>query len=92
MRRQRSAGRESSDTATDTQGRHTHMGSSYPTTTPPGRFGCPRRNSVGHASSPLYVQAGQVGSRHMLIPARRGTTNLYDEPAPRCIYTVSNGH
>eukprot|EP00966_Prymnesium_polylepis_P069224 1608753-Prymnesium_polylepis.1 len=37
------------------------MGSSYPTTTPPGRFGRPRRNSVGHASSPLYEQPGGTG-------------------------------
>jgi hypothetical protein len=66
MRRQRSAGRDSRHC-------HEHGGDTYgivlPTTTPPGRFGRPRRNSVGNASSPLYKQAGQVGSRHMLIPA-----------------------
>ena len=64
------------------------MGSSYPTTTPPGRFGRPRCNSMGHASSPLYEQAGQVGSRHMLIPARwrgpmrAGTTVHMRFPTP----------
>eukprot|EP00966_Prymnesium_polylepis_P138915 3210159-Prymnesium_polylepis.1 len=37
------------------------MGSSHPTTTPPGRFGRPRCNSVGHELSPLSEQAGQGG-------------------------------
>ena len=46
------------------------MGSSYPTTTPPGRFGRPRRDGAGHASSPLSEQAGQEGGRQMLIPAQ----------------------
>eukprot|EP00966_Prymnesium_polylepis_P290652 6713042-Prymnesium_polylepis.1 len=45
MRRQRSAGREIADTATDTE--EPHMGSSYPTTTPPGRFGRPAGRNDG---------------------------------------------
>ena len=59
MRRQRSAGRDSRHCHGHTG--ETHLGSSYPTTTPPGRFGRPRCNSVGHASSPLSEQAGQEG-------------------------------
>jgi hypothetical protein len=61
---------EIADTATDTE--ETHIWVVLYTTpqqsTPPGRFGRPHRNDMGHASSPLYKQAGQVGFRHMLIP------------------------
>eukprot|EP00966_Prymnesium_polylepis_P192186 4453857-Prymnesium_polylepis.1 len=59
MRRQRSARRDNRHCHGHTG--ETHMGSSYPTTTPPGRFGRPHRNDMGNASSPLYTQAGQVG-------------------------------
>eukprot|EP00966_Prymnesium_polylepis_P139439 3222031-Prymnesium_polylepis.1 len=63
--------------------------SSYPTTTPPGRFGRPCRNSKGHASSPLYEQAGWGGfatrahpSVTWRYPQRAGTTVHIQSPTP----------
>eukprot|EP00966_Prymnesium_polylepis_P057930 1341679-Prymnesium_polylepis.1 len=67
MRRQRSAGRDSRHC-------HGHGGDTHEVVLPqhntpgPVRAATPHQRG-GHASSPLYKQAGLVGSRHMLIPA-----------------------
>ena len=46
------------------------MGSSYPTTTPPGRFGRPRRNGMGHAHRLCRSRRDRAGTRDMLIPTQ----------------------
>jgi hypothetical protein len=71
MRRQRSAGRDHRHCHGHT--RETHPGSSYPTTTSPGR------RQRGSCASPLSSQAGQGGGTRYAHPS--ATRN---RPASRC--------
>ena len=48
----------------------------------PGPVGRPRRDSVGHESSPLWEQAGQVGDSASPYRFHRGNA-ARNEPAPR---------
>eukprot|EP00966_Prymnesium_polylepis_P218938 5066451-Prymnesium_polylepis.1 len=59
----------------------------YPTTTPPGRFGRPHRNDMGHAPSPLYMQAGLVVRSG--IPQRYRSVSAEEAKIPRRYQSVS---